>query len=180
MLAGRAHEALPLADRLPELGRRAGGSPGDLLMLRSQRAQALVNAGRFEEAERLLRRVGKDRAHWHICEVLHNIAFLAELKLERFADALRHSEAIITSMAERGASEVELARELLNSAVARRDAGNLALSRVVIHRAADVRGRRGRGGAGRGPGPGATGSPGPSTSPSPTTAPTTSPHRPSC
>jgi tetratricopeptide (TPR) repeat protein len=140
--AGRAEQALPLADQLPEFGRRAGSSRADMLGLRGQRPQVLVFAGRFEaaldEVERLLRRVGKDSEHWHVREVLHNIGYRAAAKLERFADALGHSEAVITSMAERGGSDVELARELLNSALAHRDAGNPDLSRVLTGRAQEI------------------------------------------
>jgi len=142
VLAGRAEQALPMAERLPGLGRAAGADRLRICQLRAQRAQVLVAAGRFDEglkeAERLLKQVPGDRDAGHVEEVLHNIAFRAAMKLEQFPVALKHSEAIAAGLVRRRGPELDQARELLNTALVRRDSGRPDLARQLVLRAREV------------------------------------------
>jgi tetratricopeptide (TPR) repeat protein len=142
LLVGRAEQALPLVGRLLQFGRSAGLNRTDLLELRVQRPQLLVATGRFaeglDEARRLLRQASRGHEAWHVREVLHNIALRAAVKLERYSEALAYSDAIAASMSARGASDLELAQALLNTAIVHRESGRPDLARTMLLRAQEV------------------------------------------
>lgn len=138
VLAGRAEDALPMAERLPELGRAGGADRLRMSVLHAQRPQVLVAAGRFEEGLAEAERQLKAQQAGHIAEGLHNIAFRAAMKLKRFPVALEHSEAIAAGLVRRHAPELEQARELLNTALVRRDSGRPDLARQLVLRAREV------------------------------------------
>ena len=142
LLAGRAEQALPLAERLPQFGRSAGLDRAYLLGLRIQRPQLLVAVGHFaeglDEAQSLLRQVPPGHDAWHVREVLHNIALRAAVKLERFPEALHHSDAIAASLSARRASDLDRAEALVNTAIVQRESGRPDLARTLLLHAQEI------------------------------------------
>ncbi|MEU9143990.1 tetratricopeptide repeat protein [Streptomyces sp. NPDC048349] len=145
ILTGRAEEALEVAERGEEHARRAGRDPWRRLTAQLQVVQALVAAGRYEEAlphvRRLSRRLGKLGAdesgvhdRWHVSEVLLNAGVRAAMKLRRWEEALEFGDGIVMSMAQRGAPELEIAQAEYNNAFLLREFGQPARAREVLRR----------------------------------------------
>ncbi|WP_037684996.1 tetratricopeptide repeat protein [Streptomyces durhamensis] len=145
ILMGRAEEALHVAELAEEHARRAGPDPWRRLTAQLQVVQALVAAGRYEDAlprvRRLARRLGKlgedesgEHDRWHVLEVLLNAGLRAAMKLRRWEEALEFGDGIIVSMARRGAPELEIAQAEYNNAFLLREFGQSTRAREVLRR----------------------------------------------
>jgi tetratricopeptide (TPR) repeat protein len=143
ILTSRAEEALEIAERAEEHARRAGRDPWRRLIAQLQVVQALVAAGRHEDAlprvrrlSRRLEKLGEDESgehdRWHVSEVLLNAGMRAAMKLRQWEEALEFSDGILISMARRGALELEIAQAEYNNAFLLREFGQPTRAREVL------------------------------------------------
>ncbi|MGR4879546.1 tetratricopeptide repeat protein [Streptomyces sp. LARHCF249] len=145
ILTGRAEEALDVAERAEQHVRRAGRDPWRRLTAQLQVVQALMAAGRHEDSlprvrrlSRRLRKLGEDESgqhdRWYISEVLLNAGMRAAMKLRRWEEALEFGDAILMSMARRGAPELEIAQAEYHNAFLLREFGQPVRAREVLRR----------------------------------------------
>jgi tetratricopeptide (TPR) repeat protein len=125
--AGRLAEALAVAERLPELSRRAGFGPWTQLADRNQRLQLLSLMGRDEEVLAEVQTLRNEMAQlpkqndqeeqvrpWNVREVALDTGRRAARNLGRWQEALQFSAEQVRSKQARGATDLEVAQFRFN------------------------------------------------------------------
>jgi len=127
LASDQAQAALAVAERKPDLSRRAGLGPWTQVLDEGRHLQLLLALGRAQEAldgvvalrdrmRALPDDTGTEEAvhPWHVREVVLDVGRTAALALERWADALALNAEQVQSKAARGATALELARSRFN------------------------------------------------------------------